>query len=655
MTRPPRKDLQKPAVEIGKRVGGSLYVHRDALPLIGELARKVADADRLADGPVWNVAKIEKSSVSLLLYESFDTDFPALLTSVKVTLPEGKMAFTDYAQRSNPPILHRKELLLPPDDPRRPRFRALTQAAENFGLFANPNKIGTRSAWNALIADASLTLHNGRLQAVTEEKIDVARHRTAIIRHDLSQPMQLLIRFGIVTKSGSVFDYGCGQGEDVAALAADGYNAFGWDPHHATDGPRAQADVVNLGFVLNVIEDQRERLETLKAAWRYTQKALCVAVMGSGKNASPGWKPYRDGVLTSRGTFQKYFQQKELNDFVAEAIGEKPLALAPYIVVAFRDKELEQEVLLRRHSRILLGDALPSPIERPRQAAILRQTARERLADVLESLRQSALHLGRLPDPEEVPENVIDTLRTMKAAWAGTIELLREDLRDDDAFRHSSEVRRNDLLTHLALMQFPGSPKYRRLPKSIQADIKAFFRSHTAAMDEGRRLLFAAGDRDGLRQDIQIAIEEGKGGIRGDHWFRFRSTALNRLPQRLRILVGCAEVLQGGVEACDFVDINLEAPRILMITCDDVDQDIPFMTERLTVDLGRLKVSAAKFDPQTMPIYFKSRFLPVDDPSRPHQLEFEQALMATGLFKPGTPEPSWEQTASMLKKNAEAI
>jgi DNA phosphorothioation-associated putative methyltransferase len=651
VTRPPKKDLPKPAIDVGKRIGGSLYVHRDAVPLIGDIAAVIDDAEHLAEWPTWNVAKIEKSSVSLLLYESFDKDFPALLQSVKITLPEGKTTRTNYAQRSNPPILHRKELLLPPDDPRLPHFRSLTRAAEDFGLFANPNKIGTRSAWNALIAEAGLTLHNGKLLLDSEEKVDVARHRTAIIRRDLSQPMQLLIRSGIVNRTSSLFDYGCGQGEDVAALIADGYSAFGWDPHHATGGRCAAADVVNLGFVLNVIEDQRERIETLKAAWRYTQKALCVAVMRSGKISTPGWKPYRDGVLTSRGTFQKYFQHSELNHFVTEVTGEKPLSLGPCIVVAFRDKELEQEVLLRRHSRTLLTDPLPLPVERPRPAAILRQTVRERLTGVLEPLRQLALRLGRLPEAEDASQGTMESILTCKASWPRAIELLREDLKDDEAFQRSADARRKDMLIHLALMQFPGSPKYNHLPRSLQADIKAFFRSHSVAMDEGRRLLFATGDRDGIRHDIKIAIQDGKGGIYGDHWFRFRSTVLNRLPPRLRVLVGCAEVLQGGVEACDFVDINLESPRISMITCDDPDQEIPFMIERLTVDLGRLKVIARKFGAQTMPIYFKSRFLPANDLGRPHQLEAEQALIATGLFVSGVPEPSWEQTKEALRKS----
>jgi SAM-dependent methyltransferase len=59
--------------------------------------------------------------------------------------------------------------------------------------------------------------------------------------------MQLMMRWGIIRQEFSVLDYGCGQGDDVALLQANGYEAFGWDPHHAPDGPRRSADVVNLG------------------------------------------------------------------------------------------------------------------------------------------------------------------------------------------------------------------------------------------------------------------------------------------------------------------------------------------------------------------------------------------------------------------------
>jgi hypothetical protein len=102
----------------------------------------------------------------------------------------------------------------------------------------------------------------------------VARHKTAIARRDLSQPMQLAVAHGVLPPGSTVFDYGCGLGDDVAALSAAGFEAFGWDPHHAPEGPRRPADLVNLGFVMNVVEDRHERAETLKAAWSHQAPRL---------------------------------------------------------------------------------------------------------------------------------------------------------------------------------------------------------------------------------------------------------------------------------------------------------------------------------------------------------------------------------------------
>jgi hypothetical protein len=435
---------------VGKRVGASLYVHKEALPLIGASADPVRIADAAVPGDAWNVAKIQKDQVSLLLYESFDEPFPALLTSAKIDLATGGVTRTDYRERRNPPILHRKELLLPPDDPRLPQFRALTAAAEDHGLFRDTKVIGTRLAWNELIAKAGLALRRGRLVPANEEILDVARHRTAIVRRDLSQPMQLMMRFGIVSPERGLFDYGCGQGEDVQALVSDGIEAFGWDPHHAPRGERRSADIVNLGFVLNVIEDPRERAETLKTAWGFTQRALCVSVMLQGKALTAAHRPYRDGFVTSRGTFQKYFAQQELQGIVANGTGQTVLALAPGIVVAFRDKELEQEVLLRRRSRAFLTNALPRPPERQR-VVVARPSVRERLAGVLEQLRSTALAIGRLPEPEEASREVVDALAAQRIGWARALDLLGSELSEDEAFARSRESRREDLRVHFAL------------------------------------------------------------------------------------------------------------------------------------------------------------------------------------------------------------
>ena len=226
--------------------------------------------------------------------------------------------------------------------------------------------------------------------------------------------------------------------------------------------------------------------------------------------------------------------------------------------------------------------------------------------------------------------------------------LLEEELAKDETFAEAARARREDLLVHMALQQFPGSPKYRSLPLSVQTDIKVFYGNLSSAQAEAKRLLFAAGDRTGIRSDAEGAIASGLGGLRGRANFRFHSSVLTRLPPRLRVLVGCAEVLQGGAVSCDFVDLDLEKPRVAMISCHDIDSAVPFVIERVKVDLGRLKVYSELHEPGALPIYFKSRFLPVDFAGRDRQIAYEFALLATGLFEADLPEPKWTAVLTAL-------
>ena len=271
-------------------------------------------------------------------------------------------------------------------------------------------------------------------------------------------------------------------------------------------------------------------------------------------------------------------------------------------------------------------------------------------ADQLNALRDVFLSLGRLPEQAEVPSELSSALAEARIPWPRAKEGLRDDLAIDDDFAAAAQSRREDLLVHFALMQFPGSPKYRHMPQSIQTDIRSFFGSHAAVQDESRRLLFASGDREGIRTDAATAVASGLAGMRDERHIRFRSSVLPRLPPRLRVLVGSGEVLQGGVDACDFVEINLDAPRIKMITCDDVSKAIPFVVENIRVDLGRRKVSFDRRAPQSTPLYFKSRYLPHDDPDRERQARIDDGLKATGLFPEGAREPSWDIVRARLVK-----
>lgn len=159
-------------MSVGKNVGGCLYVHRDAVTSLSAGTRRaVAEAERIAGmhSSGWNVAKIGRQTVSLLLYENFDEHaFPALLASVAVRNADGSVTRTDYSARANPPILHRKELLIAEDDPRRVVFMEITRMAEDRGLFSEPHRIGTRQAWTARLDSAGLACRGGRLVVVEQ-------------------------------------------------------------------------------------------------------------------------------------------------------------------------------------------------------------------------------------------------------------------------------------------------------------------------------------------------------------------------------------------------------------------------------------------------------------------------------------------------------
>ena len=88
--------------------------------------------------------------------------------------------------------------------------------------------------------------------------------------------------------------------------------------------------------------------------------------------------------------------------------------------------------------------------------------------------------------------------------------------------------------------------------------------------------------------------------------------------------------------------------EVTMVTCGDASRPVPFVVEKLRVDLARLKVMVDRRAPETSPIYFKSRYLRRDEPGLAEQTEFESKLASTGLFDVGRPEPKWPEVQAVL-------
>lgn len=151
----------------GKTVGGFTYIHVSAAHLLSarqwdalKKAEQISDREKLI---TFNVIKIKNdpSKISLLYYASFfENPFPELTHSWKIDLDQGSVRCTCFGKSANPPILHKKELLLAPNHPRRPEFVELTAQLEQAGLYRQAHNIGFKRQWYDRLRDGGYTVEN---------------------------------------------------------------------------------------------------------------------------------------------------------------------------------------------------------------------------------------------------------------------------------------------------------------------------------------------------------------------------------------------------------------------------------------------------------------------------------------------------------------
>lgn len=248
-----------------KRIGPHAYFHVEQLPLASEdwqhLVERAQHLAQLAEGR-YNVLKLDSvtQSVTFLNYPGyFDTAFPRLLEYWTVSIERESVQYRTFANSLNPPVLHRKELLLSETHFRTREYERLTASAEDIGLFDNPHLIGFSRAWDDLlktrgyevVGHALLPVGNtvdAHLGPSAAEEVSgtIARHKTAMVRYSFSAPVQALARLGFLDRSKTLFDYGCGRGDDLKGLIDNGIEAHGWDPHFSPDAPLVKSDIVNV-------------------------------------------------------------------------------------------------------------------------------------------------------------------------------------------------------------------------------------------------------------------------------------------------------------------------------------------------------------------------------------------------------------------------
>lgn len=156
------------ASPVGKKLPGALYVHADALDRLPLLLRVYEGCARSYLGSVdgANIIKLNRldPKVSYLSYPRFDHEaHPALAWSMRIAMGLCDVKSRDFRDSSNPPVLHRKEAFLAPDDERYEKFYRLSQQEEKAGLLDHSNTIGTQQGWQERLLNRGYDLRGHRL------------------------------------------------------------------------------------------------------------------------------------------------------------------------------------------------------------------------------------------------------------------------------------------------------------------------------------------------------------------------------------------------------------------------------------------------------------------------------------------------------------
>ena len=593
----------------GKRLPASIYLHKDALP---DIDAAIVDLIQTAAKEFgvkpkdWDLVKLYRRDlkISFLSYPGFyEYPYPALRKSITIDLTTGVARKTNYAKSTNPPILHRRETFFVNKTSEIESFSIFTKQGEDAGLYENKRKIGFKENWDKLINRKGYYLDaEGHLlplankpapESNTPFQGSIDRHKTAIKRDNLSVPMFLMAKKGYLNGDHTVLDYGCGNGDDARELEAHGLTVNAWDPAHRPDGELKEADIVNLGFVINVIEERSERDEALRKAFSFTRKMLVVSAMQPRGEVGERFKPYKDGVITKLNTFQKYYTQGELRSYVETTLQTPAVPIAPGVCLVFKDEIEEQNYFLKRQTSRTSWQKLsyrPKP-----QTRKLSRSKFEEHKVIFEAFWRCCLDMGRSPGNDEFEFS--DELREISGSLNRAYDQCL-DYFDPEDFKQSAIRRKSDLLVYFALSYFAKRPAYTRMPVGLQRDIKEFFGLYTDARNAGYDELLKIAVPEAISETCNEAAQILPAGkLSAGHNFIFHQDYLTQCPPLLRIYIGCAMELYGDVDQVHLIKAHFYSGKVSFMVYDDFEKDVPMLIERTKVNLRTQQVDHFDYVP----------------------------------------------------------
>lgn len=407
----------------------------------------------------------------------------------------------------------------------------------------------------------------------------ISRHKTAISRTELSRPVKLALTDRILREGRTFFDYGCGLGDDQRLLSAMGYSTGGWDPAHRPAGTIAPASIVNLGFVVNVIESAIERAEVVRRAWALAQDVLIVSArMAMDSQFLGATQEFADGLLTSRGTFQKFFEQAELRAWIDHTLSVRSVAAAPGVFYVFRDDQVRSEFLASRFRRHIAMPRLARSVE------LFKENE-----SILQPLMAVVGRRGRVPENDELPnfEEIQNVFGSIRKAFRVVIRAT-----DAAQWDHIAEQRALDLLIYLALSRFDTRPAYGQLPQELQRDVRGFFSTYKQACENADELLFALRDQ----KVVETACQASKIGKLTPTALYVHESALDALSPLLRLYEGCARGYLGRIDGANLIKLHREEAKISYLSYPDFEADPhPAIVASTTVHLQTFRVKTRDF------------------------------------------------------------
>ena len=343
--------------------------------------------------------------------------------------------------------------------------------------------------------------------------------------------------------------------------------------------------------------------------------------------------PYGDGFVTSIPTFQKFYEQAELKDWIEDHLPEPAVAAGPGVFHVFRDASDRIAFLASRYRRH--GCDFTCSIE----SSI--KVHKELLRPLVEFFEER----GRAPADDELPG--ADEIRDRFGSLRRALRLVQRAY-GSEAWKKVVTGRGEDLLIFLALSRFDGRPRFGQLPLPIRRDVRAIFSTYRRACEEADVALLAAGDMNRVSKAARGSVA----GKRTPSALYVHESAKGTLPPLLRLYEGCARGYIGRVEGANVIKLHTDEPRVSYLSYPEFESDPhPALAKGMTVHLQTFRVRERNYLGSGNPpiLHRKETFLAPDHPLHGKFSRLTRQEESKGLYEDtayiGT-RRGWEQVLS---------